>query len=98
MREFFYRGSGGSEDEYQRWLDTHSDGLVLSLNENDRGKYTLHRAQCKTVSYSQAGTGHTARSGKVCCENESQLEQWLDAHPNEGHVGFDRYCNQCPGS
>ena len=98
MREFFFRGSEGSEVEHQGWLDTHPHGLVLSLNQNDRGNYTLHRPQCKTISYSQRCTGHAGRSGKICCENESELEQWLEAHPHEGHVGFERFCNQCPRS
>ena len=98
MREFFYRGRGEQEDEYQAWLDAHPDGLVLSLNQNDSGKYTLHRSRCRTISYAQLGTGHSSRTGKICCDTEGEFEQWLEANVNEGHVGYDRFCKQCPRS
>ena len=68
------------EDEivYQAWQRAHPQGLVVSLNRNRDGKYTLHHSSCHTVTYSLQQKGQFKRSGKICLEDQTELTQWLN--------------------
>lgn len=52
--------------EYLRWLGANPSGVVLSLNRDRNGKYTVHRADCPTLSYDLVAKGQRHRTGKMC--------------------------------
>ena len=71
---------GKREEEYQAWLAAHPDGLVLSLNAGRDGRWTLHSARCQTLSFDFVSAGHSQRSGKVCRDNNTEIDKWLTDH------------------
>ena len=86
---------GPIEDEYQAWLREHPTATVLSLNRGRDGRFTLHRAPCQTLSYDLEAAGHRDRSGRICCENDDELNGWLGNHAIQR--GDLNTCSRCMG-
>jgi hypothetical protein len=83
-----------NEDEYQSALRAYGDGLVLSLNPNRDGLFTVHRAGCLTVSYDLKRAGHSRRSGKVLFRDRAELHAWKRSNPSVGKL--NQGCHECP--
>ena len=84
---------GQNEQDYQSALREYRSGLVINLARNRRGLYSLHRANCVTLSYPLEPQGQTHRAPKVLLRDRGELtglqsnNRWL-GKLNEGC----RYC------
>ena len=83
------------EEQYQEWLATHPNGFVLSLNKGRRGKRTVHRPHCKSISYDPAEIGRPKRTGKMCFETRSELREWVESNADFEAADVNWDCPQC---
>jgi len=79
--------------EYLQWLSNNRLGLVLNLTRGRTGAYTLHRASCGTLSYDLASKGQRRRCGKICFDNDAELEEWCTKN-GQIVADFNR-CSKC---
>ncbi len=70
---------GVNEDDYQAALQEYPDGLVISLNRNQDGEYSLHIATCGTLSFDLAAKNQDSRAGKLFFRD--QLNSTLGLRP-----------------
>jgi len=84
----------GNEDEYQAALREYRNGLVISLGRNRRGQYSLHRANCQTLSYPLEPQRQSRRSGKLLFRDRRELDRF---HANNRWLGkLNEGCRECP--
>jgi hypothetical protein len=85
-----------TDDEYQRWRESHPDGYVLNTTRPESPRYmVLHRASCTHISdpsHENAAGGFTERSyQKVGADDVESLKDWIADHGR-----FDRtFSNEC---
>ena len=87
---------GENEDEYQAALRQHSEGLVLALTRSRRGRFTLHRATCDTISYdlSTSKQGQRHRRGKLIFRDHTELHEWLGSRTDLALSDLN-HCSRC---
>jgi len=88
---------GENEDEYQLALREYRDypgALVLSLTKNRQKRYTLHDANCLTISYDLAPAGDSRRKGRILFRNRTEFDAW---RPNNDWIEpLNDGCQECP--
>ena len=70
-----------NEDDYQAALQEYPDGLVISLNRNKDGEYSLHIATCGTLSFDLAAKNQDSRAGKLIFRDQTELRS--EEHTSE---------------
>jgi hypothetical protein len=88
-----------SDDEYQRWRESHPHGFVINTTRPATRRYmVLHRASCTYISepkHEKGPGGFTERNvQKVGAEDIESLREWVAVHGRLERT-FSNECGRC---